>query len=109
MKQAQILALARDAGFKVYEGAFPFEPTEDKFIGFEDNLERFAALVAAHEREKATEYRLKLENVLAGCEAAVLAEREACAKVCEDLIAKGYQLEGELDLCAAAIRARNEK
>ena len=105
MKQAQILALARDAGFKVYEGAFPFEPTEDKFIGFEDNLERFAALVAAH-------------------------EREACAKVCDEIAVKEWDaykgrtepldkdklynphIEGisdGADECAAAIRARGEK
>ena len=55
MTQDEIIRMAREAGFKVYEGAFPFEPTEDKYIGFEDNLERFAALVAAHEREACAE------------------------------------------------------
>ena len=40
---------------------------------------------------------------------AIEIERESCARVCEDLIAKGYQLEGELDLCAAAIRARGNE
>ena len=102
MNQEQVLAWAREAG------GDPLNSTGEPICFRSENLKRFAALVAAHEREKATEYRLKLENVLAGCEAAVLAEREACAKVCEDLIAKGYQLEGELDLCAAAIRARGE-
>ena len=39
-------------------------------------------------------------------EAAVLAEREACAKVCEEL-GNEYALEFDRDNCAAAIRARN--
>ena len=99
MKQAQILALARDAGFKVYEGAFPFEPTEDKFIGFEDNLERFAALVAAHEREKHNSP--SWETV----DDAIAAEREACAKVCDEQFKKYGCV---ADKCAAAIRARGE-
>jgi hypothetical protein len=37
-------------------------------------------------------------------EAAVLAEREACAKVCDDLVLHQYSASG----CAAAIRARGE-
>ena len=55
-------------------------------------IERFAALVAAH-------------------------EREACAKVCDEIerhkweiLTKGGKLEGLSPIdCAAAIRARNEK
>jgi hypothetical protein len=38
---------------------------------------------------------------------AVLAEREACAKLCEELGIK-WHLSGE-KVCAAAIRARNKK
>ena len=37
-------------------------------------------------------------------EAAVAAEREACAKVCDDLVLHQYSASG----CAAAIRARGE-
>ena len=52
-----------------------------------DRLERFAALVAAHEREE-------------------------CAKVCEDLLDADHTYElglsGAFD-CATAIRARGEK
>ena len=40
-----IIELAKEAGFEVDEGLFPFEATEDKFIGTEHALERFAALV----------------------------------------------------------------
>ena len=72
-------------------------------VGYPKEAVAFANLVAAHEREKHNSP--SWETV----DDAIAAEREACAKVCEDLIAKGYQLEGELDLCAAAIRARGEK
>jgi hypothetical protein len=58
-------------------------------------LEDFAALVRADERDRAIR-----EN------AYVLAEREACAKVCESL-----PMQQEIDVrdeCAAAIRARSK-
>ena len=55
MTQAEIICMAREAGFEVDEGLFPFEAAEDKYIGTERTLERFAALVAAHEREKQAE------------------------------------------------------
>jgi len=41
--------------------------------------------------------------------AAVLAEREACAKLCEDLSEKWYDEGGSASDCASAIRARGEK
>jgi hypothetical protein len=47
-------------------------------------------------------YRSELE---AAVKAAVEAEREACAKVCDDLVLHQYSASG----CAAAIRARGEK
>ena len=74
MTQDDIIHMAREAGF---EGLL------DKAWGIEQ-LERFAALVAAH-------------------------EREACAKVCEEL-AKGFNEEADNSRlwCAAAIRARGQ-
>ena len=42
-------------------------------------------------------------------EAAVLAEREACAKVCETPYDNGLMMVPESPWCAAAIRARGEK
>ena len=42
-----IIELAKEAGFDVDEGLFPFEATEDKYIGTDRVLERFAALVRA--------------------------------------------------------------
>ena len=82
-----------------------------------NELERFAALVAAHEREA---FKVYVNQVVADREMAVhdavLAEREACAKVCDE-IAEGSEpvsdyhggvMDGAGD-CAAAIRARGEK
>ena len=42
-----IIEIAKEAGFDIDEGLFPFEASEDKFIGTERTLERFAALVRA--------------------------------------------------------------
>ena len=42
-----IIELAKEAGFDIDEGLFPFEASEDKFIGTERTLEAFAALVRA--------------------------------------------------------------
>jgi hypothetical protein len=41
--------------------------------------------------------------------AAVLAEREACAKLCEELSEKWYDEGGSASDCATAIRQRGEK
>ena len=42
-------------------------------------------------------------------EAAILAEREACAKVCEEKRIQMNYSEAPYNQCAAAIRARGEK
>ena len=76
MTQDEIIRMAREAGFSV---------------GLDDPIiyaahERFAALVAAH-------------------------EREACAKVCEELRSGYTTLQADIAAtqCAAAIRARGKK
>jgi hypothetical protein len=74
MTQDEIVKMAREAGINVEQGFLL------RFAGVEDDLERFAALVAA-------------------------AEREACAKVCDDLVLHQYSASG----CAAAIRARGQQ
>ena len=86
MTQDEIVNMAKEAGF------FEFNVE-----GWSKEFERFATLVAAH-------------------------EREACAKVCDENAAKaeanGYTCKGETFIdgfgdgsgaCAAAIRARGEK
>ena len=92
MNRDDITRMAREAGFVGFDG---------------DNgsLRRFAALVAAHtlaniDPSSFTSYQ-------EGYEAGRLAEREACAKVCEkDATAWGYDSNGAS--CAIAIRARGQ-
>ncbi len=94
-----IIAMAREAGLRVG----PSRDGPDDVWGVGANLERFAALVRADERDRATR-----EN------AYVLAEREACAMECIKL-AHGWARLGawgennEFHDCAAAIRARGNK
>jgi hypothetical protein len=81
MTREDIIKLAREAGFNVEQG-FLLRAT-----GIDEDLERFAALVAA-------------------------AEREACAKACEDMEEKAEGTEcckwpTPVD-CAYAIRARGQ-
>ena len=99
--QDEIIRMAREAGISM--------PSDCSELWCEwSKFERFAALVAAHEREKFQAY---VDQVKADREfsvlAAVLAEREACAKVVETTHATGLQSIREA--CAAAIRARSEK
>ena len=72
MTREDIIRMAREAGIARWH-------TDLKKWVFDPGLERFAALVAAH-------------------------EREACAKVCESYIAEGIGRE-----MAEAIRARGSK
>lgn len=80
MNRDDVIRLAREAddGFQNNDGDLP-----DAIVGLE-SIERFAALIAA-------------------------AEREVCAKVCDDLEREAYELfpdgPGPKN-CAAAIRAR---
>ena len=80
MTREQIIKMAREA-----RGA----------IAWADSLERFAALVAAAEREAC----LEMVGIL------VEAEREACAKVCEQMDHDGVMIAAD---CAKAIRARGQ-
>ena len=97
MTQEEIIRMAREAGaYRNKSGAMVF--IEDAM------LERFAALVAAHERNRhawTQEHWTQYEHAIAA------AEREACAKVCEEADLDWRGLESRID-CAAAIRARGE-
>ena len=138
-----IIELAKEAGFEVWEADYALQ----------GQLERFAALVAAHEREthrlpKLTDEQIwqcnsdgnggyhicvDHQNVVdfarsiereIGFDRAnlwikrirdeILAEREACAKVCDDYAekcveAENWEAEDVSLVNAAAIRARSEK
>ena len=119
MTQDEIIRMALEAGF------------QDFAIGVrQENLERFAALVAAHvksdqiqtayqqgceDMKRRMEKRMQqLEGQLQLCQTSVAHEREACAKVCEER-ADSYKYAtdpwahehiSEANTCAAAIRTR---
>lgn len=80
MNREDIIRMAREAGISVFDAI-------KTVVSDQDGLERFAALVAA-------------------------AEREACAKTCEELrfsaLGPSTQAKFQRDLCAKAIRARGE-
>lgn len=120
MTQEDIIRMAREAN------RYASNQTGDSFEWQEIRDERFAALIAAAQREKvahwmrncgyATGHGDTIEDLLdhlgtqiaQGLEAEVLMEREACAKVCDDQHDKARTSAGaaRADACAAAIRAR---
>jgi hypothetical protein len=91
--------MAREAGFETMI-------TKGKIHGFDrdgdytEELKAFEALVRADERDRAVR-----EN------AYVQAEREACAKVCDEQHNRARTSTGaaRADACAVAIRARGNK
>jgi hypothetical protein len=85
MDKEDIIRMAREAGLLVVGTADGGEAVYTWPKGITDELERFAALVAA-------------------------AEREACAKVCEERqeVFQKYYTKGLAAMCAEAIRARSE-
>ena len=100
MTQEEIIRMAREAGMTVF---------------VIESLERFAALVAAHEREKCFDAAMKAAEK--AVDTAMLLEREACAKVCLETDVHpdhgdvaGDFLAGHIwgcEDCAAAIRERS--
>ena len=76
MTRYNIIPMAREAGFNLEQGFLL------RVTGIDEDLERFAALVAA-------------------------AEREACAKMAEAFHQHGYDFTGDLEL-HDAIRARGQ-
>ena len=102
MNQDDIVRMARECGLTI---------NDQPMLG----IERFAALVAAAERETVNaaveqlnrlsdKYRQQGDIFGDSIRTAVAAEREACARVCEGDGVR--QVTG--DECAAAIRARGE-
>lgn len=107
-----IIKMAREAGFNPvsYMGANL------------ESFERFAALVAAAEREKVARWHIgsgyttghgdTIEDLLVELEWQVReSEREACAKACEERqeVFQKYYTKGLAAMCAEAIRARGEQ
>lgn len=111
-----IIAMAREAGFNVEQGFLL------RITGIDEDLKRFAALVTKEAERKASFDRAELW--LKRINEAVLAEREACALVCDEASDKALALQsgrqddlGSIILRhhavahqsdAAAIRARSQ-
>ena len=66
--------MAREAGFNLEQGFLL------RVTGIDEDLKRFEALVRADEREQGQKW---FDAVTAQHKQEILAEREACAKVCE--------------------------
>jgi hypothetical protein len=103
MNRDDIIRMAREAECSETWGGDAFQFTVEE-------LEHFAALVAATEREACKNLweaqRLTDRQISDYIEAAVAAEREECAKVCDELeLANLYGVKE----CAEAIRARGNK
>lgn len=115
MTRDDIIRMAREAHLDVYG----LGKDHEKFVSI---IERFAALVAAAEREKVARWQIgsgyttghgeTIEDLLVELEWQVReSEREACAKVCENMC-------GPIEIynpayvhyvgCAEAIRARGQ-
>jgi hypothetical protein len=106
MKKDEIIEMAREAGFNHHHNPDLY----DCMIASYKAIESFAKLV----EEKATEKANARANAswTLMCEKMVTSEREACAKVCEELPPVGESKQWEratLKDCAAAIRARGEQ
>ena len=100
MNREDIIRMALETGC--------WETDTGELVTDEIQLGRFATLVASAERESLREsFRVV---TAAEASAAILHEREACAKVCEETTASWTQHlynEGCID-CAKAIRARGQ-
>ena len=95
MTQDEIIRMAREAGFASLDYLT------------HNRLERFAALVAEatgiEQQREIMRLKAIIEEQANGAQNLVLAEREACAKVCEQ-VGQDWNYHG----IAAAIRARSE-
>ena len=140
MNREDIIAMAREAGMHYRQIADEFCKADTDGVPLE-MLERFAALVAAAERNILAAWMIQfgfatghgdtmeqlvdalgseiVDRIEIEIDVAVAAEREACAKVCDETLAQHYmkQTIPERDEalflaacvdCAAAIRARGQ-
>lgn len=104
MTKQEIICMAQEAQMPFY-----WRTGEITYL---DKLERFAALVASAERERIKQANApEIERINAHIkelEDDVKAEREACAKVCEEQMqGKSIWIEGAR-ACSLAIRARGQ-
>jgi hypothetical protein len=111
MTREDIIRLAREAGFDVeVQDTFNYKP-QHSFIGSDENIERFATLVAAAERKRMKSEgwrqcaeRQRTTQFCGLLEGTVAAEREACAKLADEFYREGMDYD-----IGAAIRARKQE
>ena len=111
MDRDDIERMAREAKGHPYTNRYT--PGETAFAFSIDRLENFVAMAVAAERERIIAQNApeieKVNAYIKALEEAVAAEREACAKVCDELAADVPDNDTDSDAinaCAAAIRAR---
>jgi len=121
MNQEDIICIAREVGID------PESDTLCNYDGWVDTLVDFAALVAAAERKAMMQLFTDPENqptqhgtvTVEYMQREIAAEREACAKVCDETLAQHYMKQtipardealflAACADCAAAIRARGQ-
>jgi len=100
MNREDVIRLAQEAGFDVDRDEFYNYKPELVFTGVEADLQRFAALVAAAEEANVTEKFLEWHAEIV--KLAVLAERDSCARICDNHA-------DDPMYCGQAIRARGEE
>ena len=97
MTKDDIIRMAQEAGLPAF--LYPELIAETDWV----LIERFAALVAAHEREEFAIHAVDIAR------RAIAEEREACAKVCDELV---IEVVGNsalaVDQCSRTIRARGQ-
>jgi hypothetical protein len=100
-----IIEMAREAGLHRQQHNLMSNPVQYRFSydGYEENLERFAEIVRAEERNRTwtQQHWTEYERSIAA------AEREACAKICEEEYDTGLLMAPESPSLAAKIRARS--
>ena len=118
MDREAVIRMAREAGCKPFRS--PEHWDDVQVFATPDVLERFAALVAAHEREKLAAWMMSqgyatghgdsieklLEELEWQIEERIKNEREACAKVCDVLAVHPEYASDITKVAAQAIRAR---
>jgi len=98
MTTEEVIAMAREAGFMLRSESVDGE--SDWWECFDEEIESFAKLLR-------NDYSNKHAQLwLTRIDEAVLAEREACAKVCDDIDAEYGGEDVLATWCAEAIRAR---
>ena len=108
MDKDEIIKLAREAGLGeyLYLDGWRFTPDGDDMKSLERFFNLAFAAGEAYEREKQTDISALPIIIEVAVKEAVLAERELCAKVCDEQFKKYGCV---ADKCATAIRARGEK